>query len=523
MFDAKLLSKIFIALSIVFLVLTSCQRGSTSKKSTSPSGEVELTEEDSILKDMGVVEGEKLPDLAEIKKRGKLVAITDYSSTSYFIYRGTPMGYEYELLNKFAQHLGVKLEIIIARNLDEIFDMLKRGEGDIIAYSLTVTKQRREKVAFTTHHNMVRQVLVQRKPDNWRQMKLHQIDRQLIQSPIDLAGKTVHVRLNTSYHDRLVNLQNEIGDSINIVTVAGDVETEQLITEVAEGKIDYTVADENIAMLNATYYRNLDISVPISFPQRIAWAVRHESVDLLEEVNTWIAQAKRKPDYNVIYNKYYRNRRAFMERAGSDFFSKSGQNLSNYDDYFRSYAKEIDWDWRLFAAMAYKESQFDPGAVSWAGAVGLMQIMPATGQRFGATNLHNVENNIQTSARFIRTLIDYWERHLDDEEEVIKFVLASYNVGLGHVKDGVRLAEKYGRNPNKWDDNVAYFVLNKSQEKYYKDPVVKHGYCRGSEPFNYVKDILYYYNHYKQFIEIDEEIDEGILEDQIEQFAKETS
>lgn len=133
-------------------------------------------------------------DLQAIKDRGKLIAITGYSSTSYFIYRGQPMGYEYELLENYASNLGVDLEILIAPDLNSMFEMLKRGEGDMIAYNLTVTKDRADKVSFATHHNEVRQVLVQRKPENWREMPIHKTERELLRNPLELEGKTVYVQ-----------------------------------------------------------------------------------------------------------------------------------------------------------------------------------------------------------------------------------------------------------------------------------------------------------------------------------------
>ena len=151
------------------------------------------------------------------------------------------------LLELLADHLGVALEINIVKDLDEIFDLLNRGEADIIGLGLTVTKERAKRIAFTEHHNVIHQVLVQRKPENWRRMKLHEIDRQLITSPIDLIDKKVHVWGGSSYYSRLVHLSDEIGGDIDIVEVPGNLSTEDLIAQVARGEIDYTVADENIA------------------------------------------------------------------------------------------------------------------------------------------------------------------------------------------------------------------------------------------------------------------------------------
>ncbi|MEJ2635680.1 MAG: transporter substrate-binding domain-containing protein [Calditrichia bacterium] len=253
-------------------------------------------------------------DLSAIKKRGKLIAITGYSATSYFIYKGQPMGYEYELLTRLAQHFGVELEIKIDNNFVNMFERLNRGEGDLIAYGLTVTQPRKKLVNFTDFLFTTRQVLVQRRPDNWRTMQADDIEKQLLRNPIDLIGKTVYVKKASAYEERLKNLSQEIGGKILIREVGGDTTTEQLIEEVALGNIDFTVSDQHIAMINQAYYSNLDVNTPISLPQRIAWAIRKTSPDLLSEVNNWIEEMKGKTAFYVIYNKYFKNRRAFVRR-----------------------------------------------------------------------------------------------------------------------------------------------------------------------------------------------------------------
>ncbi len=438
-------------------------------------------------------------DLPQIKERGRLRAITTYSSTSYFIYRGQPMGYEYELLERLPEHLGLELDIVVAHNLDSLMIMLNNGKGDIIAHGLTITNERKEKVAFTKPHTITHQVLVQRKPDNWRQMKLHEIEHVLIRNPHELMGKTVHVRENSSYYRRLQNLSEESGGEINIELVSGDLETEDIIKMVAEGEIEYTVADENIAMINATYYANLDVKTDISLPQRIAWAVRKTSPKLLDAVNLWIENMKESSDYYVIYNKYFKNRRAFRRRLQSELFSRTGGKISKYDKLIKEAAAELGWDWRLLASMIYQESRFDPNTGSWAGAKGLMQMMPATAKSFGVANPYNPEQSIKGGTAYLKYLQDFWEE-IPDSLERMKFVMASYNVGENHIADARRLADKYGANPDVWEGNVAEYILLKSKPKYYNDEVVEYGYCRGEEPYSYVKEVFERYRHYTKLV-----------------------
>ena len=267
-------------------------------------------------------------DFEQIKERGVLRAIIDNTSTSYFIYKGQPMGYEYELLTRFADSHGLKLELVISPDLEAVFNMLNDGTGDIIAYNLTVTKRRSATVAFTENHSLVRQVLVQRKPDNWRDLKVHETERMLIRDPIGLIGKEVVVRRNSAFVSRLENLSEEIGGDIVIQEDHATVRSEELIRQVAEGQIEYTIADENVALINATYYPILDVKTAVSFSQRIAWAARRNSPQLVEQVDQWIGRMKKTPDYNVIYNKYYQSPKNYLERVSSGFVAVEGGRLS---------------------------------------------------------------------------------------------------------------------------------------------------------------------------------------------------
>ncbi|MEK6320126.1 MAG: transglycosylase SLT domain-containing protein [Acidobacteriota bacterium] len=173
--------------------------------------------------------------------------------------------------------------------------------------------------------------------------------------------------------------------------------------------------------------------------------------------------------------------------------------LSQYDPLLRQYSAELSWDWRLLASQTFQESRFKPNAKSWAGATGLLQLMPATGQEFGVQNPLDPEDNVRGAVKFLIWLTDYWSKRIEDKDERLKFILASYNTGAGHVEDAQRLAEKYGSNPKAWDD-VAYWLLQKSKVQYSEDPVVKYGFCRGIEPVTYVILILKRFEHYKRFV-----------------------
>ena len=436
--------------------------------------------------------------LSTIIERGYITAIMDNSSTGLFLYKGRPMGYEYELLSLYAESLGIELRFEITPDLAEGFAKLNSGVGDILAYNLTITKKRKEKIAFTQYHNLVKQVLVQRKPDNWRDMKLHEIEKLLLRNTVDLIGKEVYVRKSSSYVSRLKNLADEIGGDIMIIEDFPDLETEAMIRKVANGEIDFTVADEDVALVNARYYPNIDVKTAISFPQQIAWGLRKNADSLRISLNDWIDKMKKTPEYYTIYDKYFKSTKASKARLQSDLYSINADELSPYDSLIKNAARNIGWDWRLLAAQISKESKFDPEAESWAGALGLMQLMPVNAKEYRIRNIYNPAENIRGGMEHIKWLQGVWQKQIADTLEQQKFILASYNVGLGHVQDAVRLTKKYGRDTLIWDGNVSEFIMKKTIPRYYNDPVVKYGYCRGEEPVGYVADILSLYEQYLQ-------------------------
>jgi membrane-bound lytic murein transglycosylase F len=407
------------------------------------------------------------------------------------------MGFHYELLSAFADHLGVDLEMITENHLEEAFDFLNTGKADLLAISLTINSTRRNEILFSTPVYETRQILVQRKPRQWRYMTIDELNGILIRNQLDLAGKTVFVQEGSSHSERLRSLAAEIGDSISIIEVPYDAE--QLIRNVARGDIQYAVADENVAMVNATYYPDIDINTPVSFPQNIGWGLRKENTKMLsEELNKWLTAYKKTNSYAFLYAKYFKNERS-SRIIKSDYYALSTGKISQWDDLIKSASTEIDWDWRLLASLIYQESRFDPDVKSWAGAYGLMQIMPVTGKSLGIDITSTPSNNIKAGTIYLDQLHSIFDPRIKDEQERIKFILASYNAGPGHILDAMRLADKYGMDPQVWD-NVAVWLQKKSDPRYYNDTVVKNGYFRGTESVNFVTEILDRFEHYKNFV-----------------------
>jgi len=437
-------------------------------------------------------------DLDSIRERGKLITVTDFNSTNYFIYKGEPMGFNYELLKSFSDHIGIDLEIISENHLDHTLGMLNTGEADLIAIGLTVNSSRKKDILFTDPIYETRQVLVQRRPHNWRKMTADAINKELIRNQLSLANKTVYVQEGSSHVERLHSLADEIGDAINIIEVP--YESEKLIQHVASGEIDYTICDENVALVNATYYLDIDVSTPVSFPQNLAWGIRkNNSKALLNELNRWITSYKKTESYALLYAKYFKNSRS-SRIVKSDYYALNTGKVSKYDDMIREYSDSIKWDWRLLASLICQESRFNPNVKSWAGAYGLMQIMPITGRHFGIDITSSPENNMKAGILYINWLHSIFDPKIPDEDERLNFILASYNAGPGHVLDAMKLAEKNGKDPHIWEGNVAVWLLKKSEPQYYNDVDVKSGKFKGTESVAFVTEIRDRFEHYKNII-----------------------
>lgn len=428
-------------------------------------------------------------DLPQLKDSGRLVVLTLYNSTSYFIYRGQEMGFQYELAQQFAQSLGLKMEVKVARNVADMERKLINGEGDLIAYNLPITKEGKNRVTYCGNEIITHQVIVQQTGRQTRPLK----------DVTELIGKEVYVKPG-KYYERLVNLNQELGGGILIKKVTSDsIGVEDLIAQVSKGKIQYTVADNDIARLNATYFPNLNIHLSISFDQRSSWAVRRDCPLLAQAANEWQKNNATSPAYTASMKRYFETSKNLPH---SPILSLREGKISHYDELFKKYAKEINWDWRLLASLAYKESNFDTTAVSWAGAKGLMQLMPSTAHAMGMPpgKEQNAEESIKAAVKYLGITTKSFMQI--PEPERIHFVLASYNSGLGHVLDAMALAEKYGKKKYVWKDNVEKYILLKSQEEYFTDSVCKYGYFRGTETYTFVRDIMGRYEQYKKKIKL---------------------
>ncbi len=419
-----------------------------------------------------------------------LKVVTLYGPTSYFIHREVPMGYDYDLVNRLVADKGIALKLEVAPSLRRAIEMLDSGKVDLIAYEVPVTGENKLRTLPCGAETITRQVLVQ--PKGTRESRITDVTQ--------LVGREVYVERDSKYHHRMKNLNNELGGGIIIKPIHRDtIIAEDLIAMVSKGEIPLTVVDSDIAKLNKTYFKNLDITVEVSFPQRAAWAVSPRKPWLADSIDEWLGEEPPARTQARLLKQYF-------ERSKIKEFSTkldlSDGKVSPFDGLFKKYAASIGWDWRIIAAQGYVESHFDSTQVSWAGAKGVMQIMPRTARAYGlpADSIAFIAPSILTAVKIIDDLDSSLKSLVPDREQRIRFVVAAYNSGLAHVRDALALAKKYGLDSHSWENGGKPALMMKTNPEYYNDPVCKYGYFRGRRTCEYVKTVFETYELIKSKI-----------------------
>ncbi len=418
-------------------------------------------------------------DWAQIQKDGKLTVLTENSTLSFFEFKGKRMGFEYEILDTFCKANGLELEVKVVNKIGDFVRLLRKGEGDVVAANLPIGLRQQKYFNFSLPYYQTYQVLVQRKSDS------------IVSEPAYLAGKIVYARKNSAYEKRLIALQDEIGATIDIRYQKSLPLAEDLIEEVANGRIQYTLAHENQARIAKDMHPNLDIATRMSFEQRIAFALRPKSKVLKARLDAFLQTYIASEAFTQLKKRYF----DYIASTPTEFFLTPKGALSPFDAIFKKAAQKYGWDWKVLAAIAYKESRFNPNARGFGGAYGLMQFMPNTGPQFGVFPESSPEQQINGGMRYLASVYRRWSS-IADEQTRLQFTLASYNAGMCHIEDAQRLARAAGLNPNLWDGNVAEMVKKLDDPQFYRSEMVRCGAYRGAAT-SYVAKVMGIYTRWK--------------------------
>jgi len=403
----------------------------------------------------------RLRSFEDVKKQGRLRVITRIDGNNYFLQHGRPKGFELGLARRFAKQYGLRLEVLVARDDDQIVQWLKRGVGDIVTARINENKIYGEPgFTMSREYRHEASVLVSR-----------------VNTPLAtkeaLAGGTL---AGYEGSPNITALETFVPEA-SIIRVSRRVRLGQLLERIENGVIDGAVVDAKQLDAVLKDHPALHAGMSIPNPFRYRWTLRGDDRSLAQAVDTFLQSEYRKSAYNVLERRY--------ADAGQNATDIIG-GLSPFDDLLRDYSNRYGFDWRLIAAVMYQESRFNPNAVSHAGAVGLMQLMPKTAQALGVKNLGDPEAAIHAGVKYLNRLRDRFDRYIPAGERTW-LALAAYNVGFDRVRRARERARRLGLNPNKWFGNVEVAMRDMAHVKN-REP------CSCDQTIAYVRAVrsLYY-------------------------------
>ena len=434
---------------------------------------------------LGRIEAAFTGDLPQIIERGQLRILVSYSLTNYFLDLGTQHGFEYELLSKYDEDLNTgrplskrTVVIFIPVPLDDIFDLLRAGRGDIAAGGLTITGQRQESVAFTTPYI-----------PNVHEIVISGPGAPPFTSLDDLSGHKVWVRAGSSYAGHLRSLSARLTASgashIEVIEAPESLTTEDILEMVNTGIFKITVADQHIADAWAGVLSDLEVhdDLVVHSGGAIAWAVRKDNPELRASLDAFIAKNKKGTLLgNILFNRYFKD----SKWISNPIIEEHRVRLEQLREVFQKYGTMYGFDWLALAAVGYQESRLDQSRRSKAGAVGIMQMKPSTAadKNVAITPITTIDKNVHAGAKYLAFLRD---RYFSDPEipdrARLDFTLAAYNAGPSRIAGLRREAAQKGYDPDLWFSNVETIAAARI----------------GSETVRYVANINKYYMAYTMF------------------------
>jgi membrane-bound lytic murein transglycosylase F len=422
-----------------------------------------------------------------IKKYKVITFVTLNSPNTYYVNGDNEYaGLEYDLaklfvedLNQDANFKGTQLKMIVANHIDQILPSVLSGRADIAAADITVTEIRKKRFNFTLPYQDVQQQVVYNKETNKEPPK----------NIKDLVGLQVTVPTGTSFVERLKKLQ-EHEPGLKWME-RNDADSEKLILEVANGEIEYTIADSHLIASLQNYYPNLDVAFAIGDPEKIAWALSKDSdPKLLEKANAFFIKITKNGTLRNLIDRYHGNTKRLNPLDIKNFLVNSNKLLPKYVHLFKQAQEITSIDWRLLAAISYQESHWDTFNTSPTGVRGLMMLTADTADRMGVTDRLDPKQSIPAGAKYISQMIETIPERVPQPDRTY-MALAAYNIGYSHVEDARVLAQRLKLNPDSWAD-VKKTLLMLNNPNYYVN--AKYGYCSGGAPVIFVESIRSYHN-----------------------------
>ena len=420
---------------------------------------------------------ESPPLLDQVLDTGVLRIVTRDSPTSYTISPDGPSGPEFDLVQAFGEDLGVSIVIEPVASVSEILPMILSGDAHMAAAGLSITDERKAFLNFGHPYETVDVHLIYKLGTG----KPRSID--------DVIGRSIEVMAGSSH----VELLHEIKASYPELTWTenGDIEVAELLTKVAMGEIEFTVADSPDFNIQRHFYPDLRVALDLEIDDPIAWAFPKGNGDtLLARADDFIIRSDRNGLLSQVHDRYYGYTNRFDYVGTRNFIRHFENRLPRYRDWFEQAGAEMGIDWRLLAAIGYQESHWRAQAVSPTGVRGIMMLTRDTAAYLGIEDRLDPRNSIFGGARYFARQT---ERIADVVEEPDRtwMALAAYNVGFNHIKDARMIVEWQGGDPDKWVD-ISEALPLLAQRKWYTR--VPYGYARGWEPVLYVNNIRAYYN-----------------------------
>lgn len=425
-------------------------------------------------------------DWEGIQKRGVLRMITCNSPFCCYIHHGRVLGFEYELVEKFAAAHHLVLVIVVPPNCTALETWLRSGRGDLIAANFTVTKSSEhatQDLTFTQPYGGATRVAVGRLNETARNITA-------------LAGRRLYAREGTACYQALQYLISE-GAPFELAAASQELSELDKLDRVADGRFDLTVCEDTLVLLAMEAGCAVKPLFPVSRKESWHWVVRRQNPKLAERINAFWAKEQRSAFYNQLANRYFTSD-SFAQTIVPTFIDKTETRISNYDTLFKKYGLQYGFDWLFLAAQAFQESRFNPRARSHCGAQGLMQLMPQTAREMGFRDVTVPEQGIHAGAKYLARLYQRIDGPVKQNDRLC-FALASYNAGAGHLADAREITRLKGLDPNRWHGHVETGLKLLSRPEYADQ--VPHGYCRAAETIRYVDQIMLHYGHYKTVAE----------------------